>query len=106
MEEARGNRVGFSAFYRNENSRTCLMNPESGFESSDLHLFLPYMTKAAFREKRLVKNYASHYDNGSHEVYYAAASGSRLLTRYLLENVNNSGRSTFNQLHEDVLKVP
>lgn len=64
-----------------------------------------YISKDAFRDEKVIENYLVHFSNGPRDVYYAAAAGSRLLAKSLLQHANVSGRSTFNLLHEEVLQV-
>lgn len=81
------------------------MNVEDQIRASKLRSFMPYISKDTFRDENVIANYLVHFSNGSHDVYYAASSGSRRLAKSLLEHVNLTGRSTFNLLHEEVLKV-
>lgn len=105
VEESRGNRVGNSAFYRDQNSNRTFMNLENQIQGSSLHSFMSYISKDAFRDKKVIDNYLVHFNNGSYDVYYAVASGSRRLAKSLLAHVNSTERSTFNHLHDEVLKV-
>jgi hypothetical protein len=81
------------------------MNVEDPMRNSALRPFMPYISTPTFQDPKVIDNYLVHFQNGSSEVYFAIASGSRLLAKSLLERANGLGRSTFNHLHEEVLKV-
>lgn len=107
VEEARGNRVGNSAFYREDTDtpRKSYMNVEDPLRHSAIRPFIPFISKPAFQDEKVIENYLVHFGNGSAEAYYAIASGNRRLSRAIIQHVSSGGRSTFNHLHEEVLKV-
>lgn len=81
------------------------MNIEDQMRYSDMRPFMPFVPTETFRTAHVIDNYSVHFKNGSHEVYFAAASGSRLFAKNLLQHAKSLGRSTFNHLHEEVLSV-
>lgn len=106
VEESRGNRVGNSVFYKDGNSKKTFGNLENYIEESWFGPFLPYVSKDLFCDKKVISNCIDHFEPGSRDVYYAATSGNRKLTSYILASIINDGRrSTFNSLHKEVLEV-
>jgi hypothetical protein len=81
------------------------MNVEDQMKYSEIRPFMTYISTPVFQDEKVIENYVVHFKNGSSEVYFAVASGNRLLAKRLLEEANKMGRSTFNHLHEEVLKV-
>jgi hypothetical protein len=82
------------------------MNVEDNVSHCSLRNFLPYISKDIFQRTDVVENCVALKKGGSIGVYIAVMAGNRLLASKLLEYVKNvEGRSTFNHLHEEILKA-
>lgn len=82
------------------------MNLEDNITSSSLRDCLPYVSKDIFQKIDVIDNYVALKTASSLGVYIAVMAGNRLLASKLLEHVQQvQGRSTFNHLHEEILKV-
>jgi hypothetical protein len=81
------------------------MNVEDPLRYSAIRPFMPYVSKPTFQDRKVIENYLVHFGNGSAEAYYAITAGNRQLGGAIIQHVSTGGRSTFNHLHEEVLKV-
>lgn len=109
VQESRGNRLGNSAFYGKSVGslpRKSFLNVENGMAQTGLNAYMPFLNKDIFKEPDVIDNFMNIEPCGPFEVYFVVASGSRMLASKLIQHrVDLSGRSTFNHLHLEVLKV-
>ncbi|CEP17999.1 hypothetical protein [Parasitella parasitica] len=109
VQESRGNRLGNSAFYGKSTGslpRKSYMNVEDVMKETNISDYMPFINKEIFKKTDVINNFLNIETVESNKFYFVVAAGNRTLAGKLLDrNVEISDRSTFNHLHQEVLKL-
>ncbi|KAI8979262.1 ankyrin repeat-containing domain protein [Mycotypha africana] len=105
VQELRGNRLGNSAFYKGAANSRSYMVVEDILYKCKLRSFMPVISKDIFQVMGVSDLYVNCITSDSLSLYFAVSSGNRLLSTKILEQMQqNTGRQTFNHLHNELLK--